>query len=114
MWATRACVVQAERHVHSDAAGSRCRVYLIRRTKEDSESRGRLEGGQHAGQDFEPQILFVAQAVGASLDHTDLVVEPLDEAERDLVLQPAVGGDAVPMTIDHLGEFLVRLEPLPL
>jgi hypothetical protein len=24
------------------------------------------------------------------LDHADLVVEPLDEAERDLVLQPAV------------------------
>src|ERR1019366_2216348 len=67
-----------------------------------------------ACQDFEPQVLLVAQTVGASLDHADLVVEPLDEAERDLVLQPAVGRDAVPMTIDHLGEFLVGLEPLPL
>ena len=48
------------------------------------------------------------------MDHADLVVEPLDEAQRDLVLRPAVGGDAVPMTIDHLGELLVGLEPLPL
>src|SRR5262249_49413640 len=28
--------------------------------------------------------------------------------------QPAVGRNAVPMTIDHLGEFLIRREPLPL
>jgi hypothetical protein len=48
----------------------------------------------HTSQDFEPQVLFVTQAVGAALDHADLVVEPLDEAELDLVLQPAVGGDA--------------------
>src|SRR6516162_10363975 len=70
--------------------------------------------GQHAGQDFEAKVVLVAQAVGAALDHADLVVEPLDEAERDLVLQPAVGRNAVPMTIDHLGEFLIRWEPLPL
>ena len=44
---------------------------------------------------------------------TDLVVEPLDEAERDLVLGVAVGGDAVPVTIDHRGELLVGFEPLP-
>jgi hypothetical protein len=30
----------------------------------------------------------------APLDHADLVVEPLDEAERDLVLQPATVGIA--------------------
>jgi hypothetical protein len=29
----------------------------------------------------------------SALNHPDLVVEPLDEAERDLVLKPAVGGD---------------------
>src|ERR1700736_96487 len=74
----------------------------------------RYSTGSHAGQDLEPQVVFVAQAVGAALDHADLVVEPLDEAERDLVLQPAVGRNAVPMTIDHLGEFLIRREPLPL
>jgi hypothetical protein len=33
----------------------------------------------HAGEDFEPQILFVAQAVGAALDDSGFVVEPLDE-----------------------------------
>src|SRR5437868_7520482 len=73
-----------------------------------------LQRRQHAGENLEPQIFFVAQAVGAALDHPDLVVEPLDEAERDLVLKPAVGGDPVPMTIDHRGELLIRLKPLPL
>ena len=38
---------------------------------------GPLQGRQHAGEDFEPQIVFVAQAVGAALNHADLVVEPL-------------------------------------
>jgi hypothetical protein len=37
---------------------------------------------QHAGENLEPQIFFVAQAVGAALDHTDLVVEPLDVTTR--------------------------------
>src|SRR6516164_1377912 len=46
--------------------------------------------------------LPIAQAVGATLEHADLVVEPLDEAERDFVLQPAVGGNAVPMTLKTL------------
>ena len=46
----------------------------------------RLQGGQHASEDFEPQVIFVAQAVGAPLEHADLVVEPLDEAERYFVL----------------------------
>ena len=57
------------------------------------------ERRQHAGQDFEPQVIFVRQAVGAALDHSDLVVEPFDKAERDLVFRPAVGGNAVPMPI---------------
>src|SRR6266702_377632 len=29
-------------------------------------------------------------------------------------LGPTVGRDAIPMTIDHCGELLIRLEPLPL
>src|SRR5271168_3908596 len=70
-----------------------------------------LQRRQHAGENLEPQIFFVAQAVGAALDHPDLVIEPLDEAERDLVFRPAVGCDPVPMTIDHLGELLIRLKP---
>src|SRR5690242_13913831 len=73
-----------------------------------------LQRWQHAGENLEPQILFVAQAVGAALDHPDLIVEPLDKAERDLVLRLAVGGDPVPVTIDHFGELLIGLEPLPL
>ena len=39
-----------------------------------------LQGWQHASEDFEPQVVLVAQAVGAALDHPDLVVEALDEA----------------------------------
>src|SRR5216683_4021145 len=81
---------------------------------EVAENLVRLQGGQHASQYFEPQIIFVAQAVGATLDHADLVVQPLDEAERHLVLRPTVRGNAIPMTIDHRREFLIRLEPLPL
>ena len=44
----------------------------------------------------------------------DLVVEPLDESERDLVFRLAIGGDPIPMTHDHFGELLVGREPLPL
>jgi len=58
--------------------------------------------------------MLVAQAVCATLEDADLVVESLDEAERDLVLGFAVGGDAVPMAVDHVGEALVWLEALPL
>src|SRR5215467_9706396 len=63
---------------------------------------------------FQAQIWLVAQAVGAALDHPDFVVKSFDEAERDLVLRPTVGRDAVPVTVDHVGKFLVRFEPLPL
>jgi hypothetical protein len=73
-----------------------------------------LQRRQHASEDLEPQVVLIAQAVGAALDHPDLIVEPLDEAERDLVLGPAVGRDAIPMAVDHGGELLVRCQPLPL
>src|SRR4029453_18424006 len=63
---------------------------------------------------FDPKLLFVAQAVSATLDHPYFVVEPLDEAERDLILRLAVGGDPAPMSLNHRGELLVWLEPLPL
>src|SRR5207249_9189086 len=49
----------------------------------------------------------------AALDDTDFVVQPLDEAERHLVLGLAVGRDPLPMAIDHLGEAVEGLEPLP-
>ena len=43
---------------------------------------------------------MVAQAVCASLDDTDLVVQALDESEGNLVFWLAVGGDSIPMAID--------------
>src|SRR6266704_19209 len=43
-----------------------------------------------------------------------LLLSNLDEAQRDFVLRFAVGGDAIPMAIDHGGELLVGLQSLPL
>ena len=75
---------------------------------------GFLELREHAGENFQPQVFLVAQAVGAPLDDADLVVEPLHESERDLVLWLAISGDPIPMTIDDFGELLVGRKPLPL
>src|SRR5665647_3423835 len=72
------------------------------------------ERWKHACEHVEPQLVLVAQTVGAALDDADLVVEALDEAERDLVFGLAVGGDAIPMPVDHFGELFIRCEPLPL
>src|SRR3970282_300110 len=72
------------------------------------------ERRKHASEDLQAQILFVAQPIDTSLNHADRVVETLDEPERDFVLWLAVHGDTVPMTIDHVGELLVRLQALPL
>jgi hypothetical protein len=60
------------------------------------------------------QELLISESVGATLDDADLVVEPLDESERHLVLGLAVSGDTVPVAVDHLGELLVGIEALPL
>src|SRR3990172_3140274 len=69
---------------------------------------------KHTGKDLQAQVLFVAQAVGASLDDPDLVVETFDKAESDLVLGLTEGRDASPVAIDHVGELLVGLQALPL
>ena len=69
---------------------------------------------QHAGEDLEAEVLLIAETVGSTLDDTDLVVESLDEAERDLVLGAAVCRYAVPVPFDHPCELLVGLEALPL
>ena len=53
------------------------------------------------------------QTVGSPLDETDLVVQSLDEPERDPVARIAGGGDGGPLPVDHLGELLVGLEALP-
>src|SRR5437870_3662545 len=69
---------------------------------------------QHAREDLEAKVLFVAQPVRTALEHADLVVESLDEAEGDLVLRPAVGRDPFPVALNHGGEFLVGPQALPL
>jgi hypothetical protein len=69
---------------------------------------------QHRGQYLQSEGFLIPQAIGAALHDSDLVVEPLDEAERYLVFGLAVGGDAIPVPLDHLGELLVRLQALPL
>ena len=78
-----------------------------------SESRRPLQGWQHAGENLEAEIFFVAQPVGSSLKDADFIVEAFDEAERDLVLRFAVGGDAVPVAIDQVGEAPIGSEALP-
>src|SRR5712691_9849324 len=70
--------------------------------------------GQHAGENLEPEVLFIAEPIGAALEDTDLVVQPLDEPERDLVLWAAVGGDPLPVLRNHRGELLIGPEALPL
>lgn len=69
---------------------------------------------QHTGEYLQAQIFFVAQPVGTSLKDPDLVVQALDETKGDLVLWLTVGSNAIPMPLDHLGEFLMGLQPLPL
>ena len=73
-----------------------------------------LEHRQHAGQDFQAQVFLVSQSVCTSLDDADLVVQPFNETKRNFVLGFAVGGDPIPMLIDHLSEFLVGFQALPL
>src|SRR5712692_7331981 len=73
----------------------------------------RSELRQHAGEDLEAEVLFVAEAVRATLEDPDLVVQSLDEAERDLVLRVAVGRDAVPVPVDHGRKLLVGAQALP-
>jgi hypothetical protein len=59
-------------------------------------------------------VFLVAQPIGTPLDDPDLVVQTLDEPEGDLVLGFTVGGNTIPMSINHSGKCLVRLQPLPL
>lgn len=67
-----------------------------------------------ACEDLEVEVVFVSQSVAPSLNHANLVVEPFDKAERHFVLWLAVGRDPFPMPLDQRGEFLERLQPLPL
>src|SRR4029077_7374560 len=53
-------------------------------------------------------------AEGPALEGTDLVIESLNETQRDLVLLIAVSLDAVPVSLDHLGKLLEGLQALQL
>src|SRR5713101_3375578 len=72
---------------------------------------GFLDLRKHAGKDLEAQVFLIAQTIGTALKDADFVVETLDEAEGDFVVGTAIRGNAVPVTVDHLGELLVGLEP---
>ena len=69
---------------------------------------------QKVSNNFHGQVLFVAESIRLALDDANRVVQSLDAAERDFVLGLAVRNDAVPMTLDHGGELLKGLQPLPL
>ena len=43
-----------------------------------------LQSWQHAGENLEAEIFFIAQPVSSSLENADFIVEAFDEAERDL------------------------------
>lgn len=72
-----------------------------------------LEFREHAGKDFEAQVVFISQSVGAALDDTDLVVQAFDEPERDFVLGLTIRGDPIPVTVNHFSELLQGFESLP-
>jgi hypothetical protein len=69
---------------------------------------------QHAGQNLQAKVFFVAQSISATLDDAYLVVQSLDEAERDFVFWYAVSGDPIPVPLDHCREGFVGFESLPL
>src|SRR5260370_56656 len=69
---------------------------------------------EHRGQDLEPEVFLIAQTVGTALHDPYLVVQALDEAERDFVLGLAVSSQPIPVPLDHRSELLVRLQSLPL
>lgn len=47
------------------------------------------------------EVVLVTDAVTASLNHADLIVQPFDEAQGHSVLRLALGHDAVPVPVDH-------------
>ena len=69
----------------------------------------RDERGEH----FELQVLRVSDPVGPALNHPDLIVESLHEAEGDLVIGTAIADDALPVSFHQADELLERLEPAP-
>ena len=68
---------------------------------------------QEGRQNLEPEILLIPIAIGAPLNHTNLVIQSFDESQLDLVAGRAIRRDAVPVPLDQGGKFLKRPEPLP-
>lgn len=66
--------------------------------------------GEHAGENFQPQVLFLLQSIRPALDDANLVVHTFNETERHL----AERGNPIPMTLNHFRKLLIGLEPLPL
>ena len=62
---------------------------------------------EHASEDFQAQVFLIPEAISASLDDANLVVQALDESQGHLVVGMAIGHDAVPMSLDHGGKFFV-------
>ncbi len=69
---------------------------------------------EHAGEDFQLQILFVAQSVGTSLDDPDFIVQALDEPQGHFVLRVTIHGTPLPGALNQFRKLLVGLQALPL
>ena len=54
---------------------------------------------QRAGQELETKVFLVSQSIGPALDNSDLVVDPLDETQRNFVLRVAMCLDAIPVSL---------------
>src|SRR4030095_11191889 len=73
-----------------------------------------LDLREHAGEDLQAQILFVAQSIGATLKDPDLIVQAFDKPEGDFVFPVTICRNPIPMTLDHLRKLLIGFQPLPL
>jgi len=69
---------------------------------------------QEGRENLEPHVLLIPIAIGAPLNHANLVIQTFDEPQLDLVAGCAVGHDAMPVLLDQGGEFLKGPQPLPL
>jgi hypothetical protein len=63
---------------------------------------------------LQSKIFLIPIAIGAPLNHTNFVIQSLDEAELDLVPGYAICRDALPVPFDQGGKLLEGPEPLPL
>jgi hypothetical protein len=72
--------------------------------------------GPSPWQDFSTVIQFCikySEAIGAQLNHANLVIQTFDEPQLGRVARGAIRHDAVPVPFDQGGKLLERPEPLP-